>query len=87
MKKLMSILFLSCFKATELVEKKLQNKLSLTEGTQLCVHKAMCKACKVYEKQSIIIEKSLDLQNSKEPHVDNEDLKKKILESLKNSVK
>lgn len=55
----MNILFLSCQKASELIEKQNLFKLTILEKIQLKIHKAMCKACELYEKQSIIIEKGL----------------------------
>ena len=42
----MHLLFLSCLKATELIEKKMHFKLSFGERLQLSVHKAMCDACR-----------------------------------------
>ena len=59
MKKLMHLLFLSCLKATELIEKRLHFKLIWRETIQLKVHKKLCDACKTYEKQSIFLDKSL----------------------------
>lgn len=59
MKKLMNILFLSCFKATELIEKKLNLRLSAKERMQLKMHKLMCSACTLYEKQSTLLEEGL----------------------------
>lgn len=56
MKKLMLLLLLSCFKATELMEKKFHFKLSMIERIQLEVHKRICEVCMQYEKQSTIIE-------------------------------
>ena len=55
----MYILFLSCLKATELIEKKLYFKLSFKEKLQLKAHKAMCNACTNYEKQSYLMDKAL----------------------------
>ncbi len=86
MKKLMHILFLSCLKATELIEKKLHFKLSITEKLQLRMHKSMCDACTMYEKQSIVLEKSLsslkeDVPDKKEL----EQLKKIIIQKLENT--
>lgn len=63
MKKVMHILFLSCWKATELIEKKIYFKLSMRESMQLKAHKMMCNACTNYEKQSILIEKGLEKSN------------------------
>ena len=61
MKKLSHILFLSCLKATELIEKKLHFHLSTKERLQLKMHKMMCTACTLYEKQSTFLEKGISL--------------------------
>ena len=74
MKKLMHILFLSCLKATELIEKKLHLSLSGKERLQLKMHTMMCDACSSYEKQSIFLEKGISLSQKKEFSED--DLKK-----------
>jgi len=66
MKKLMHRLFLSCLKATELIEKKLHFRLSGREKLQLKMHKMMCDACSSYEKQSIFLEKGISLNQKKE---------------------
>jgi len=58
-KKIMHKLFLSCLKATELIEKKFHFKLSFKEKLQLKGHKMMCKACSNYEKQSKIIDNGI----------------------------
>jgi len=82
MKKLMHLLFLSCLKATELIEKKLAFKLSFTERIQLAIHKKMCDACAIYEDQSKFIEEGFkELQKSIEnPDINMEEFKKEILE-------
>lgn len=59
MKKLMHILFLSCLRASELIEKKFHIKLSVRERIQLRLHKMMCSACTLYDKQSTIIDKGI----------------------------
>jgi hypothetical protein len=88
MKKLLHILFLSCLKATELVEKKLHFKLSIQEKIQLRLHKMMCEACTKYEKQSLLIEKGLaSLQNGETGSFDTDSLKNRIsvkLDSMNN---
>ena len=88
MKKFMHILFLSCLKATELIEKKFYVKLSFKEWLQLSMHKMMCDACSMYEKQSAIIEKGME-SHHKHNHeeCDIEQLKKQISSNLKNSEK
>jgi hypothetical protein len=79
----MHILFLSCLKATELIEKKLHFKLSLTEKLQLKVHKMMCNACSNYEKQNLIIEESIaNQENANNNQIDVEQFKVSILEKL-----
>lgn len=84
MKKIMNILFLSCLKTTELIEKKLHFKLSFKEILQLKVHKLMCSACTIYETQSIIIDKGISnlYQPSKEIF-DVEELKAQIIEKVR----
>ena len=80
----MHILFLSCLKASELIEKKLHLKLSASEKLQLKLHKMMCSACTLYEKQSVLIEKSIEFQNIEtEKNSDIESLKNIINEKLK----
>ena len=83
MKKLMKILFLSCLKATEFIEKKLNHKLSFKEKVQLSIHKSMCQACSNYEKQSKLIEKVMT--ETKIENINKEEitiLKKSIVKKL-----
>jgi len=83
MKKIMHILFLSCLRATELIEKKLHFSLSWTEKIQLKAHKMMCGACTRYEKQSELIEKGLNIDKIQEPTAaEIEELKRMIGEKL-----
>ena len=79
----MHILFLSCQKATGLVEKKLHFSLSFKEKLQLKIHKLMCKACHRYEKQSELIDRGV-AKAYKEIQSDysKNDLKKRIIKSL-----
>lgn len=82
MKKIMHFLFLSCLKATELFEKKLHMKISLKEKIQLNIHKSMCKACTLYDDQSIIIDNILKNHTFKYEDVDIEKLKTMIKQNL-----
>ena len=66
MKRIMHILFLSCLKATELIEKKMHFKLSFIEKMKLKAHKMMCSSCTSYEKQSLLIEKGISKSQKKE---------------------
>jgi hypothetical protein len=83
MKKLMHILLLSCYRATELIEKRFYFKLSAKESLQLRLHKMMCGACSKYEKQSDLIEKGIANQQKKPiPAVDVEVLQNKIMKNI-----
>lgn len=84
MKKIIHILFLSCLKATELIEKKIHFKLSYKEELQLKVHKMMCNACTSFAEQSEFLEKGIENQCVKlHPNIDIQQLKKQIELSLK----
>lgn len=83
----MQWIMLSCRKATEMIEKKLLIKLSFKQKVQLKIHKRLCDACTAYEKQS----KNLDelfykhfknIDTTPPETTINEDLKKKIIDSL-----
>ena len=81
----MNRLFLSCLKATELLEKRLHFSLNLKEKSQLKMHKMMCSACRRYDRQNIFLDKHLKYQNlisAKQIEVD--ELKKMIHEKLSN---
>jgi hypothetical protein len=83
MKNKMHFLFLSCIKATELIEKQFHFKLSIREKLQLKMHKMMCEACMKYEKQSKIIEKGIsNIEKPKAITTDFSSLKMKISKKL-----
>lgn len=83
MKKIMHLLFLSCLKATELIEKQFHFKLSFSERVQLNVHKSMCKACTNYEKQSTLLEHGIHEHLKKQNlQVDVSKLKEEIILKL-----
>lgn len=82
-KKIMHILFLSCLKASELIEKKIHIRLSFTEQMQLKAHKMMCDACTRYEKQSLLLEKGIERHiHQQQATVDIEKLKRQITLNL-----
>jgi hypothetical protein len=84
-RRFMNKLFLSCLKATELLEKKIHVHLSTREKYQLKAHKMMCDACRRYEKQNLFIENHLNYQkpiSAKEVDVD--ELKRLINNKLQN---
>lgn len=87
-KKIMNTLFLSCLKASELIEKKMHVKLSFTERMQLKAHKMMCDACTLYEKQSLILEKGIESHvHQQNMAVDIEKLKRQITQNLEKAKK
>jgi hypothetical protein len=59
MRLLMSLLMLSCLKATELVEKKIYFRLSVFERIKLLFHTRNCEVCHHYQKQSVWLDKVL----------------------------
>lgn len=76
-------IFLSCLKATELIEKKLHFTLTSRERIQLGMHKMMCNACSLYEKQSELIEKGIEQQfEGKNNDIKVEELKRAINKKL-----
>ena len=77
----MHFLFLSCLKATGLIEKKLHFKLTFTEKVQLELHKMMCDACSMYEEHSEIIEEGI------KKHIHNKLSEKRDTEKLKEQIK
>lgn len=56
MEKLIHKMVNSCKITTELIDKQQLTPLSLKEKLQLQAHKAMCKTCNAYEKQSSFID-------------------------------
>lgn len=58
----------NCRKATFLIEKKLVGKITLRERLELRIHLAGCSVCRVFEQQSIAINKLLkELFGASEP--------------------
>jgi len=83
MKKIMHILFLSCLKASELIEKDLHLRLAFRERLQLKLHKMMCNTCNRYSKQSALIENGIrNLQDKEAISVDFKKLENRIIQSL-----
>lgn len=60
----MNFLMLSCFRATELIEKRRLLKLGVFDLMRLHMHTMMCDACRLYEKQSKIIDTALNTELS-----------------------
>ena len=76
-------MFLSCLKATELIERKFQIELSVKEKLQLKIHTMMCDACSNYQKHSEFIEKGLRKIKTKEINQEEiTELKKSIITKI-----
>ena len=71
---------LSCEKASELIEKKLNFSLGTKEKVQLFIHTKVCDACKNYEKQSADMDSLLD--EHLKPGTDSQKLPKKIKDQI-----
>lgn len=54
---MMKYLMISCSKATFLMSKKEEGKLSIIERIKLSLHTSMCSLCKKFEKQTSRIAK------------------------------
>lgn len=80
--------FISCQKASELIDAKTYTKLSLWEQYQLQVHVSICKTCNRYKLQSGLIEKMLRSKfaftdESQGLHLLPNHVKKNIIKKLK----
>ncbi|MFD0792008.1 hypothetical protein ACFQZX_00185 [Mucilaginibacter litoreus] len=63
----------NCRKATFLIEKKQEEKLTLREKLELKIHLAGCSICRIYEKQSVLIDlmmKKIFKENHKDIRLD-----------------
>ena len=78
---------LSCKKASALIDKKVEVKLSWKENMQLTIHKSMCDACTAYEKQSKLIDKALHnhihiMKEGVSTIIENKELQNQIISKL-----
>ncbi len=88
MNRLMNKMMLSCKRATELMDKKAYVNLSSVENFQLFLHTRMCDACRLYKKQSRLLESILKKQ-AQEPDESNhatETLSKEIKSQIINKL-
>ncbi len=53
------IFVLSCNKATFLIEKELDNRLSFTERIQLKIHLSICKRCHAHHDKVVFMDKAM----------------------------
>lgn len=84
---------LNCRTATELIEKRHREQLSLSERWKLFTHALMCSACRQYKKQSLWLERLFRIkQESNAPATNTEgdkstQLENKILERIQQDMK
>lgn len=87
----MNFLMLSCKKSTELMDRKAHAQLGLVDNFQLMLHRSMCDACRLYERQGRMIDTFLHSQaiepgkGFKSDKTLPEEVKSKIIEGLKNT--
>jgi hypothetical protein len=85
--KIMNILFNSCKKTVELIDKRAFVKLNIKEKILLQLHKSMCKTCTAYEHRSKFLDRAIGkIFNQNTPHNKthlSEDRKFKIFEDIK----
>jgi predicted anti-sigma-YlaC factor YlaD len=82
----------NCAKATFLIEKKLAGKITLRERLVLKIHLAGCSVCRLFQQQSVAINKMIKelFRASKQKDVSldeafKKDLQERIEEELKKS--
>jgi hypothetical protein len=71
----------NCHKATMLIEKKQLARLTIREKMELKLHLAGCSVCKLFQQQSILINKqvrSLFHSNTQKEHVLDDTFKKEL---------
>ena len=80
----------NCHKATLLIEKKQLARLTLREKMELKIHLAGCSVCKLFERQSILINKQMKnlFQSSlQKNHALDERYKKELQEKIDEKLK
>lgn len=87
MNTVMRTLLRTCKKTTELIDKQMSTPLTLKEKVQLQAHKAMCRTCNAYEKQSKLLDdliaKWFAIDSNEKTSKLDEDKKNKIIEEIK----
>ncbi len=90
LKRILGTVTFSCWKITEMVESKVATELSFWDGLKFNIHLALCKACRLYAKQSALIGKALSrlMSSSPEDVKPMDDLaKQKILDKISKNEK
>ncbi|MGY3053285.1 hypothetical protein ACVWYG_001483 [Pedobacter sp. UYEF25] len=80
----------NCKKATFLIEKKQTGKITIREQLELKIHMMGCSLCRIYEKQSLLINKMVkDFFSSQEEEKSSldEKFKKKLQAEIEKKLK
>ncbi len=77
----------NCHQATLLIEKKQLTKLSLREKFELKLHLSGCSVCRVFQQQSMLINKLVkSYAAAKKEEILDEAYKKKLQEQIDNKL-
>lgn len=86
MNALMSLLLMTCKRATELIEKRSVAGLTIVERFRLRLHTSMCRACSEYKTQSNFLQKVLQKWFAEHDHQEDaklpEPVKKTIIKEV-----
>jgi anti-sigma factor ChrR (cupin superfamily) len=81
----MAKVFISCEKATELIERKIDGELKWGDRLSLSFHTMMCGLCRMYEKQSQRLHRFLANQHKEE--VESRPMSQEEVDALKAKIK
>jgi predicted anti-sigma-YlaC factor YlaD len=76
---------ISCKQSTEWVIKKEDGRLSVKENIQLMSHLAICSFCRLFSRQSLLINKAYKNKNTEVHHLTAEE-KEELRRSLHNRI-
>ncbi len=89
MKKVKNIIY-TCKQATFLIEKKQITRLTIREKLELKLHLAGCSVCKLFQRQSIMINRQIKNHfhlPSREDHTLDDEYKKTLQEQIEEKLK
>lgn len=79
---LIDTLMASCRKATELTELRELRPLTTTERAGLWLHRGICAQCRMYLRDSMLIDRWLERRPEPPAHASTEALKARIIASI-----
>lgn len=78
---------ISCKKSTELVIQKEEGRLSANQRFQLFSHMAICRFCRLFAMQNLIINRAVHKNaNHEDLHLTNDE-KDELIKNVKNKIK